>query len=187
MKTLSFGTDDATTRFGFRTAGRLLPRMPRSIAGVVAACGKTPVLFDSGVRSGEHVIKALALGATAVAIGRPLICNDCGHMWEPPASLTNYFASYGKSAAIFLAGVLVTIITCAVVWSIFTRVDSDGEVALRFSMRRMIAILRGNYPVIAIVLFGFSLIGAGIWGVLRTMIVQMGWKAVLYDPDENKW
>lgn len=38
---------------------------------VVAACGKAPVLFDSGVRTGEHVIKALAIGATAVAIGRP--------------------------------------------------------------------------------------------------------------------
>jgi lactate 2-monooxygenase len=29
------------------------------------------VLFDSGIRSGADVIKALALGATAVAIGRP--------------------------------------------------------------------------------------------------------------------
>jgi isopentenyl diphosphate isomerase/L-lactate dehydrogenase-like FMN-dependent dehydrogenase len=38
---------------------------------VVAACGSTPVIFDSGVRSGEHIIKALALGATVVAIGRP--------------------------------------------------------------------------------------------------------------------
>ena len=28
-------------------------------------------MFDSGVRSGAHVLKALALGATAVAIGRP--------------------------------------------------------------------------------------------------------------------
>ena len=28
---------------------------------------------------------------TAVAIGRPLICNKCGHMFEPPASLGNYF------------------------------------------------------------------------------------------------
>jgi lactate 2-monooxygenase len=41
------------------------------LPGVVAACGNAPVLFDSGVRSGEHVIKALALGVTAVAIGRP--------------------------------------------------------------------------------------------------------------------
>lgn len=41
------------------------------LPGVVEASGSTPVLFDSGVRSGEHVIKALALGATAVGIGRP--------------------------------------------------------------------------------------------------------------------
>jgi lactate 2-monooxygenase len=41
------------------------------LPGVVKACGKTPVLFDSGVRSGSDVIKALALGATAVGIGRP--------------------------------------------------------------------------------------------------------------------
>jgi len=30
-----------------------------------------PVLFDSGVRSGTDVVKALALGAAAVGIGRP--------------------------------------------------------------------------------------------------------------------
>jgi isopentenyl diphosphate isomerase/L-lactate dehydrogenase-like FMN-dependent dehydrogenase len=41
------------------------------LPGVVAACKDTPVLFDSGVRAGEHVVKALALGATTVAIGRP--------------------------------------------------------------------------------------------------------------------
>jgi len=41
------------------------------LPGVVAAAGTTPVLFDSGVRSGSDVIKALALGATAVGIGRP--------------------------------------------------------------------------------------------------------------------
>jgi lactate 2-monooxygenase len=38
---------------------------------VVKACGNTPVLFDSGVRSGVDVLKAVALGATAVGIGRP--------------------------------------------------------------------------------------------------------------------
>jgi lactate 2-monooxygenase len=38
---------------------------------VVAAAGDTPVVFDSGVRGGEHIVKALALGATAVAVGRP--------------------------------------------------------------------------------------------------------------------
>ncbi len=38
---------------------------------VVAACGDTPVLFDSGVRSGSDVVKAIALGARAVGVGRP--------------------------------------------------------------------------------------------------------------------
>ena len=38
---------------------------------VVAAAGDVPVLFDSGIRSGSDVVKALALGAAAVGIGRP--------------------------------------------------------------------------------------------------------------------
>lgn len=41
------------------------------LPGVVAAAGRTPVLFDSGIRSGSDVVKALALGATAVGVGRP--------------------------------------------------------------------------------------------------------------------
>jgi lactate 2-monooxygenase len=41
------------------------------LPGIVAAAGATPVLFDSGIRSGTDVIKALALGARAVGIGRP--------------------------------------------------------------------------------------------------------------------
>lgn len=41
------------------------------LPNVVEGAGKTPVLFDSGVRSGSDVIKAIALGATAVGIGRP--------------------------------------------------------------------------------------------------------------------
>lgn len=43
------------------------------LADVVAAAGDTPVLFDSGVRSGSDAVKALALGATAVGVGRPYI------------------------------------------------------------------------------------------------------------------
>lgn len=41
------------------------------LPGVVRGAGQTPVLFDSGIRSGSDVIKAIALGATAVGVGRP--------------------------------------------------------------------------------------------------------------------
>ena len=41
------------------------------LAGVVEGAGAVPVLFDSGVRSGTDVVKALAMGAHAVGIGRP--------------------------------------------------------------------------------------------------------------------
>jgi lactate 2-monooxygenase len=35
--------------------------------------GKIPILFDSGIRGGSDAFKALALGATAVCIGRPYV------------------------------------------------------------------------------------------------------------------
>jgi isopentenyl diphosphate isomerase/L-lactate dehydrogenase-like FMN-dependent dehydrogenase len=38
---------------------------------VAAVRGRVPVLLDGGVRRGTDVFKALALGATAVGIGRP--------------------------------------------------------------------------------------------------------------------
>jgi isopentenyl diphosphate isomerase/L-lactate dehydrogenase-like FMN-dependent dehydrogenase len=41
------------------------------LPGVVDAADGLPVIFDSGIRTGADVVKALALGATAVAIGRP--------------------------------------------------------------------------------------------------------------------
>jgi lactate 2-monooxygenase len=41
------------------------------LPAVVSAAGNTPVLFDSGVRTGVDALKALALGARAVGIGRP--------------------------------------------------------------------------------------------------------------------
>ncbi|MFI6107453.1 alpha-hydroxy-acid oxidizing protein [Streptomyces sp. NPDC051310] len=45
-----------------------------ALPGVVAAVGdRVPVLFDSGVRNGTHIASALALGARAVLVGRPVL------------------------------------------------------------------------------------------------------------------
>jgi isopentenyl diphosphate isomerase/L-lactate dehydrogenase-like FMN-dependent dehydrogenase len=40
---------------------------------VAAVAGRTEILFDSGIRTGADVVKALALGAQAVLIGRPYV------------------------------------------------------------------------------------------------------------------
>ena len=43
-----------------------------ALPGIVDAVdGRVPVLFDSGIRGGADVFKALALGASAVCLGRP--------------------------------------------------------------------------------------------------------------------
>ncbi len=55
---------------GGRQANGGLPALD-CLAEVVDAAGDLPVVFDSGVRSGPDILKALALGASAVAIGRP--------------------------------------------------------------------------------------------------------------------
>jgi lactate 2-monooxygenase len=45
-----------------------------ALPGVVEAVGgRIPVLFDSGVRGGADAFKALALGSTAVLLGRPYV------------------------------------------------------------------------------------------------------------------
>lgn len=45
----------------------ILPKIANAVAG------KIPILFDGGIRRGTDVVKALALGASAVMIGRPII------------------------------------------------------------------------------------------------------------------
>lgn len=55
---------------GGRQANGGLPAL-QVLPSVVEAAGGTPVLFDSGVRTGADIIKAVALGATAVGVARP--------------------------------------------------------------------------------------------------------------------
>ena len=57
--------------------GRQLDTVPASVellpAIVEAVAGRVPVLLDGGVRRGGDIVKALGLGACAVALGRPVL------------------------------------------------------------------------------------------------------------------
>ncbi len=57
--------------------GRQLDGAPATISVlpeiVAAVGGRGPVLIDGGIRRGTDVLKALALGATAVQVGRPVL------------------------------------------------------------------------------------------------------------------
>lgn len=57
--------------------GRQLDGVPAAIAALPAIVdvlqGRAPVIMDGGVRRGIDVFKAIALGASAVAIGRPVL------------------------------------------------------------------------------------------------------------------
>jgi 4-hydroxymandelate oxidase len=60
------------SNYGLAGAGRepLLLTLP---AIVSAVAGKVPVLVDGSFRRGTDILKALAFGATAVAVGRPVM------------------------------------------------------------------------------------------------------------------
>ncbi|CAG2127960.1 alpha-hydroxy acid oxidase [Cupriavidus plantarum] len=57
--------------------GRTLDTVPATIdclAAVVAqVAGRVPVLLDGGVRRGTDIVKAIALGASAVLVGQPIL------------------------------------------------------------------------------------------------------------------
>ena len=56
----------------------------RVLPAIVQACPEVPVMIDSGFRRGTDVLKALALGAKFVFVGRPF----------------NYAASVGGEAGV---------------------------------------------------------------------------------------
>lgn len=78
-------TDDALTAISLgidglvvsNHGGRQLDHCISSLEALENICqvveGKIPVLFDSGIRRGTDIVKAMAIGASAVLIGRPYL------------------------------------------------------------------------------------------------------------------
>ncbi|MEU8896446.1 alpha-hydroxy-acid oxidizing protein [Nocardia sp. NPDC048505] len=72
-RALAEGADGVyCSNHGGRQANGGLPALD-VLPEIVAAADGAPVLFDSGIRSGADIVKALALGATAVGVGRPYV------------------------------------------------------------------------------------------------------------------
>ncbi len=73
--------------------GRCLDTLPASINAlqpvVEAVAGRLPVLVDGGIRRGTDVLKALALGARAVLIGRPYVYGLAANGAEGVAQVVN--------------------------------------------------------------------------------------------------
>lgn len=71
-KALDYGVDAVyVSNHGGRQVDGCVSSIEALPRVVEAVRGKVPVLLDSGVRGGADIFKALALGATAVGIGRP--------------------------------------------------------------------------------------------------------------------
>lgn len=58
---------------GGRTLDTAIATLDALPAIAAAVAGRAPVLLDGGVRRGTDVLKALALGASAVLVGRPIV------------------------------------------------------------------------------------------------------------------
>lgn len=74
--------------------GRQLDGAPSSfevLPEIAARVNKrVPIIFDSGIRRGQHIFKAIASGADVVAIGRPVIYALALGGWQGVVSLFDY-------------------------------------------------------------------------------------------------
>lgn len=72
VKAMNHGADGlVVSNHGGRVLDGAIP--PMFVLGAIAEAvdGKMPILIDSGIRTGTDIFKAIALGASAVMIGRP--------------------------------------------------------------------------------------------------------------------
>jgi 4-hydroxymandelate oxidase len=71
---------------GGRQLAGAVPAVTALPAVAAAVAGRCQVLFDSGIRSGTDVLRALALGADGVLLGRPVLW---GLAWDGAAGVSH--------------------------------------------------------------------------------------------------
>jgi 4-hydroxymandelate oxidase len=74
MAAVQHGIDAiVVSNHGGRQLDTTVPTIEQLPEIATAVDGRVPILLDGGVRRGSDIVKALALGASAVAVGRPVI------------------------------------------------------------------------------------------------------------------
>lgn len=89
----------------------VLPRVVERVAG------RVPVLMDGGIRRGTDVLKALALGANAVLIGRPYIYGLAVGAAEGVAAVVNILKRELEQAMALTGRTTISAVDRSVLWS----------------------------------------------------------------------
>ncbi len=101
--------------------GRCLDTLPASINAlepvVKKVAGRVPVLVDGGIRRGTDVIKAIALGATAVLIGRPYVYGLAVNGAEGVAKVVNILRDEFQMAMALTGRPTIRSIDRTVLWT----------------------------------------------------------------------
>ncbi len=101
--------------------GRCLDTLPASINAlepvVKKVAGRVPVLVDGGIRRGTDVLKAIALGATAVLIGRPYVYGLAVNGDEGVAKVVNILRNEFQMAMALTGRATIKSIDRSVLWS----------------------------------------------------------------------
>lgn len=102
LKALDYGLDGiVVSNHGGRQVDGAVATMDMLPLIAEALQGRMPILIDSGVRGGADIFKALALGATAVCLGRPYVYGlTLGGSAGVKEVLSNYLADFDLTMAL---------------------------------------------------------------------------------------
>jgi 4-hydroxymandelate oxidase len=102
---------------GARNLDTIVPTAVALPAIVEAVDGRAPVVVDGGIRRGTDVLRALALGADAVMVGRPYIWGLASHGEAGVAHVVEILRAELQMAMALVGVDSVASITEDILWS----------------------------------------------------------------------